>query len=83
MFSLVLRFLLTILGRTGRIDDGGIQCGAPADLHPVGGQIRADLCKELFPYLLGFQQMPTLADRALIGYRLAAQINLHELMHGA
>jgi hypothetical protein len=32
---------------------------------------------------MNFQQMPKLADGRLIGHRLAAQINAHELPHGA
>ena len=36
---------------------------------------------ELFAQLVGFQEMPKLADRRLVGHGLAAQIKAHELPH--
>ena len=82
LVHLRIPLLRAILRRTGGTDDRGIHDRPTADLQTVRGQMFSDSGKELFPDLLGFQQMPKLADRCFIRHRLATQINAHKLSQG-
>jgi len=76
-------FLLAILGRTWRIDDGGIHDSFVADLYAVFRQTFPNAHKMLLAQLVRFQEMPELADRGLIRNGLVTQINSYESPHGA
>ncbi len=77
-----IALFLLIFCRTGRTDDGGIDDGRPADLQPWVARY-PPIAQRVVPQLVGFQQMPKLADRRLIRDRLATQVNAHKLPHGA
>src|SRR5512139_413293 len=70
LMHLRIPLLRTILRRTRGGNNGGIHNRPAADLEPVGSQVRTDPRKELLAQLMGFQQMPKLTDRRLVGYRL-------------
>jgi hypothetical protein len=73
LMHLRISLLRPILRRTGRTDDGRITNGPSAHLQPMLGQLLFDPGTELLAHLVvGFQQMPRLTDRRLIGHGLAA-----------
>ena len=71
LMHLRIPLLRPILRRTGGTDDGGIHNGPSTDLHAMDRQIRANPRKQLLAQLVGFQEMPKLADRRLIRHGLA------------
>lgn len=83
LMHLRIPLLGPILRRPRRTEDGRIHDGASAHPQPLFRQIFPDPCKERLAQLVGFQAMPKLADGHPIGYGLAAQINPHQLPHGA
>ena len=83
LMHLRIPLLLAVLRRTGRTNDGRIHDGPLVDLHAVSRQIGTDPRKALLAQLMGFQQMPKLTARRLVGSRLTPQITPHKLPHGA
>ncbi len=69
LMHLQILLLRPILRRTGDPDDSGIHNGSSAHLEPLRRQILSDPGKELLAQLVGFQEMPKLTDRRLIGHR--------------
>src|SRR5437773_9983648 len=70
-----------ILGRTGRVDDGGIDDGTGGNLQALRLQMSVDRGKQLPAQIMALEQMTKAQDRGLVGRRLAPQINAHKLPH--
>ena len=68
LMHLVIPLLGPVCRRTGRTDDGGIHNGPSAHLQPLLRQIFPDPGKVLLAQLVGFREMPELADRRLLGH---------------
>lgn len=68
LMHLVIPLLGPVRRRTGCTDDGGIHNGPSAHLQPLLRQIFPDPGKVLLAQLVGFQEMPELADRRLLGH---------------
>ena len=71
--------LLTVFGRTGRMDQGCIHNRAAADPHPFGLQVQVHCPQNLFSQVVLFQQVAKLAHRGLVRHRLRSQINPRKL----
>src|SRR3972149_2982196 len=82
LFSLMhlrVTSLLTVLGRSGGVDNGGVHDGALAYFYPVLSQILPNKHKEPFAEIAGFQKVTELADSRLIRHRLFAKVDSHPL----
>ena len=76
-------FLLPVLGRTRRADDGGIHNRAPVYLQAVFLQVFANQLKQLLAQVVGFQQVAELENRRLVRRRLFAKVDAGKAAHGA
>ncbi len=66
---------IAVLGRTRRMDNGGIHNGASRDLEAVRGQISIDGLQQLCTQFMRLQQVAELAYRRLVRRWLTAQID--------
>src|SRR5437870_2842267 len=62
------RFLVEV----GCVQDGRVHDRARRDSHPLRLQVQIHLSQDLFAQLMFFQQVPELAHRGLVRYRLTA-----------
>lgn len=83
LVHLRIAFLLLVLGRTGRTDDGGIDDRTTGYLQTVLLKVLIDQMEQLIAQVVLLHQMAELADRGFVRCRLTTEINAHELAQGA
>ena len=64
------------------MDDRGIDDRAVRDLDALRFEMAMDLAEELLAQMVSLEEMAELQDRGLIGHRLPAEVDAHELTHG-
>ncbi len=74
-------FLVPVLGRTRRADDGGIDNGAFANFQAVRFKVFTNQLKQLFTQVMGFQKVPEFENRRLVRRRLFAQVDASKKAH--
>ncbi len=75
--------LLFVLGRTRRIDDTGVNDGAPGYLQPVFLKVLIDQVEQVVAQVMFLHQMAEFTDRCLVRHRLPAKVNPDEPAQGA
>ena len=76
-----IALFLLVLGGTRRVDDAGIDYGAPVHLQAVLLEVLITQVKQLIAPIMALHEMAKLADSGFIRHRLLAQINACEHTH--
>ena len=77
-----IALLFLVLGRTRRIDDTGIDDGAPAYFQAIFLEVLINQIKQTVAQTMTLHQMTEFADRCLVGSGLFTQIDTDKLTHG-
>lgn len=83
LMHLRVALLFLVLGRTGRIDNRGVDDSAAIHLQPVLIQILVNQVEQLIAQIMILHQVTELADRGFVGNGLLTQVNADEAAHGA
>ena len=75
-------FAFFILRRAWSIDDGSIHNGSTMHNHPLLFQTALHVLKELFPYVMFFQQMAEFQKGSSIRNLFTGKVEVHERPHG-
>ena len=77
-----ITFAFFILRRAWSIDDGSIHNGSTMHNHPLLFQTALHVLKELFPYVMFFQQMAEFQKGSSIRNLFTGKVEVHERPHG-
>ncbi len=75
-------FLVPVLGRTRRADDGDTNYGAFAHFQAVRFKVFTNQLKQLFTQVIGFLKVPGFESRRLVRRRLFAYVDTSKKAHG-